>query len=190
MNIAILMALALTAGPTGLLAQSKDAVCGLSTHTDGQIVVISGRVQQTAHDMLLQVPNCPDPVVLTYASDPTVKDEAAGHYPIEDGNLSRFRKYTAVTYTSTENNICMGCYKYEVQATLTGRLDLAKPPPAGSHKDQLGFFRDQSGKVVGVAGFGNPAPVYKYRLVIQSVSRVVAEKRPRTLQETSCQQSP
>jgi hypothetical protein len=35
-----------------------------------------------------------------------------------------------------------------------------------------------SGKIVGKAGFGHPAPAYKYRLVIESVSDVVARKLP------------
>jgi hypothetical protein len=187
MNKAILIVLALIVGSTGLLAQSKGAECSLSAHTDGQTVTVNGKVQQTDHDLLLQVPNCPDAVVLTYASDPAVKDEVTGLHLLKDGKLSQFRKYTEATYKSTEKSICMGCYKYEVQATLIGRLDLAKTPPPGSQKDQLGFFRDQSGKVVGVAGFGHPAPVYRYRLVIQAVSQVAAQRRARTPQETSGQ---
>jgi hypothetical protein len=59
----------------------------------------------------------------------------------------------------------------QVTANLIGRLDIAKPVPKGT-KNILGLLVDGSGKQVGRYGFGSPAPIYKYRLVLQLVSSV------------------
>jgi hypothetical protein len=58
--------------------------------------------------------------------------------------------------------ICLGCTRYEVTATLTGRLDGVADPA---------LKRDAAGKITGLGGFGN-MNAYPARLVIQSVSGV------------------
>jgi hypothetical protein len=125
--------------------------------------------------MLLAVRGCGDRVVLAYAGDPDtgVPSERLRR----DRNFARFKKYIGATYKSTGKELCMQCSKYDVEATFTGRFDVAAIPE-GLKKDNLGFLHDESGKIVGKAGFGHPAPVYKYRLVIESVSDVVARKLP------------
>jgi hypothetical protein len=73
----------------------------------------------------------------------------------------------------------MQCPKYEVEATLTGRLDVAPDSfPEGQWKDKLGMLHDRSGKFVGKAGFGHP-PIQKYQLIIEAVSDVAARQLPK-----------
>jgi hypothetical protein len=57
-------------------------------------------------------------------------------------------------------DMCLGCTRYEVTATLIGRLDTVA---------DAAVKRDASGKIVGLGGFGN-MNAYPARLVLQSVS--------------------
>jgi hypothetical protein len=72
----------------------------------------------------------------------------------------------------------MQCPKYDVEASLTGQLEAATTPD-GLRRDSVGFLWDTSGKLRGTSGFGHPNRSYKYRLVIESVTEVVAHKRPK-----------
>jgi hypothetical protein len=63
------------------------------------------------------------------------------------------------------SGICIACPKYDVQATITGRLDGV---------DDGGIHRE-NGKIVGLGGFGN-ANAYTARLVIQSVADVTPKE--------------
>jgi hypothetical protein len=58
--------------------------------------------------------------------------------------------------------ICLGCARYEVAATLTGRIDAVA---------DANLKRDAAGKIVGFGGFGN-LNMYPARLVLQSVADV------------------
>lgn len=58
--------------------------------------------------------------------------------------------------------MCLGCNRYQVTATLVGRLDTV--PNAG-------VKRDKAGKITGIDGYGN-LNAYPVRLVIQSVAGV------------------
>ncbi len=62
-------------------------------------------------------------------------------------------------------DMCLGCTRYSVTATLVGRLD--------SVADAT-LKRDPSGKIVGFGGFGN-MNAYPARLVLESVSDVTPE---------------
>jgi len=152
--------------------------CPLSTFTNGQTVTIHGKVGQAPHDMALVVPGCSEAVVLAYAGDPESRESS--EKLLKDESFKRFEKYTRATYGKIgRKGICMQCPKYEVEATLTGRLDVAPDTaPEGQWKDKLGMLHDQSGKFVGKAGFGHP-PTQKYRLVIESVSDVAARELPK-----------
>ena len=57
-------------------------------------------------------------------------------------------------------DMCLGCVRYQVTATLVGRLDAV---------DDATLKRDAQGKIVGFGGFGN-MNAYPARLVLQSVS--------------------
>jgi len=58
--------------------------------------------------------------------------------------------------------MCLACARYQVAATITGRLDAV---------DDVNIKRDAAGKVVGFGGFGN-GNIYPARLVLQSVADV------------------
>lgn len=147
----------------------------LASAKNGQMLALRGEVVSTSHDMLLVVRGCEDRVVLVYAGNP--ETGVPGEKLRRDRNFKRFEKYTRATYKSTAKEICMQCPKYKVEATVSGRFDVATIPD-GLKKDNLGFLHDETGKIVGKAGFGHPFPAYKYRLVIESVSDVVARKLP------------
>jgi len=63
-------------------------------------------------------------------------------------------------------DMCLGCTRYAVTATLVGRLD--------SVADAT-LKRDGSGKIVGFGGFGN-MNAYPARLVLESVSDVTPKE--------------
>lgn len=63
-------------------------------------------------------------------------------------------------------DMCLGCTRYEVTATLVGRLDAVADAT---------LKRDASGKIVGFGGFGN-MNAYPARLVLQSVADVTPKE--------------
>jgi hypothetical protein len=63
-------------------------------------------------------------------------------------------------------DMCLGCARYEVTATLVGRLDTVA---------DASIKRDASGKITGFGGFGN-MNAYPARLVLQSVSDVAPKE--------------
>jgi hypothetical protein len=63
-------------------------------------------------------------------------------------------------------DMCLGCARYEVTATLTGRLDTVA---------DASIKRDASGKIVSFGGFGN-MNAYPARLVLASVSDVAPKE--------------
>jgi hypothetical protein len=62
--------------------------------------------------------------------------------------------------------MCLGCRRYDVSATLVGRLDGV---------GDASLQRDASGKITGFGGFGN-MNAYPARLVLQSVSDVTPKE--------------
>ena len=78
-------------------------------------------------------------------------------------NFKQFDSLLAAPYKS--NGMCIGCAKFEVSATLTGRLDAVEPV----------LRRDSTGKIIGISGFGN-LYAWPARLVLQSVSDVSAHE--------------
>ncbi len=177
-NLVFVLLLSLLGPAVALSQEPAQGECVLASAKNAQTLTVRGKVVSTSHDMLLAVRGCVDRVVLVYAGD------ADTGVPSErlrrDRAFRRFEQYTKATYKSSGKDICMQCAKYDVEATFTGRFDVATIPE-GLKKDNLGFLHDESGKIVGKAGFGHPTPAYKYRLVIESVSDVVARKRPRNV---------
>jgi hypothetical protein len=159
------------------LGQSTDRRdCSLPASSSKPSTSLRGKIGNGSHDMLLIVSHCQDAVVLVYAGDSETDVPAARL--VVDRNLKRFRKYTEATYKKIGKGICMQCPKYEVEANFTGQLEVATTPD-GLRRDNTGFLWDSSGKLRGTSGFGHPNRSYKYRLVIESVSEVVAHKLPR-----------
>jgi hypothetical protein len=64
------------------------------------------------------------------------------------------------------SGMCLGCTRYDVTATLVGRLDGVA---------DASLQRDKAGKIVGFGGFGN-ANAYPARLVLQSISDVTPKE--------------
>ena len=172
--VALLFLLSSLAPAMGQGVDRRD--CSLLASSTKQPTSLSGNIGNGAHDMLLIVPHCEDAVVLVYAGD-SETDVPAARLAV-DRNLKRFRKYTEATYKHFGKGICMQCPKYEVEANLAGQLEVATTPD-GLRRDNTGFLWDTSGKLQGTSGFGHPNRSYKYRLVIESVSAVVARKLPK-----------
>jgi hypothetical protein len=172
--ICILFSSVLASHAAGL---EDDTKCALSSASNGQVLTIRGRVMHEPHDMAFDIPGCSETVLLTYAG---YQDNDVSVTELRrDENMKRFHKYTYSTYKSRGKNICIGCSKYgDVDAELTGRLEIATMPP-GATKDKPGYIRDPSGKIIGVFGWGHPTPYAGYRLIIESVSQVKARKLPR-----------
>jgi len=83
--------------------------------------------------------------------------------PIKLEKNSDFKEFDKLLSTQHKiDGMCLGCMRYEVSATLVGRLD------GVAH---AGVRRDKSGKIVGIEGFGN-LNAYPARLVLESVSDV------------------
>jgi hypothetical protein len=152
--------------------------CTLRSLTDAETVSIHGKVVHGAHDLLFMTEGCSDPIVLEYAGSPDSGETSTA--PVQSEAVRRFQEYVGSNYSSGGKGICGQCPKYEVEALLTGRLDVASDfVPQGQWKDKVGFLHDsQSGKIVGQAGFGHP-PEYRYRLTIRSVSQLKAQRLPK-----------
>jgi hypothetical protein len=78
-------------------------------------------------------------------------------------DFKQFDSLLATVYKS--DGICLGCSRFEVSATLTGRLDAVEPV----------LSRDSSGKFTGIAGFGN-LNAWSTRLVLESVADVTSKE--------------
>ena len=82
-----------------------------------------------------------------------------------DKDFKQFDSLLAQTHQKGAD-MCLGCTRYEVTATLVGRLD--------SVADAT-LKRDAAGKIVGFGGFGN-MNAYPARLVLQSVTDVTPKE--------------
>ena len=68
--------------------------------------------------------------------------------------------------THNKGGMCLGCARYEVTATLIGRLDTVA---------SAAIQRDAAGKIVSFGGFGN-MNAYPARLVLQSVADITPKE--------------
>lgn len=92
------------------------------------------------------------------------KYEAPARTPVtlqKDKEFKQFDSLLAQTHQKGAD-LCLGCVRYSVTATLVGRLDTVADAT---------MKRDAAGKIVGFGGFGN-MNAYPARLVLQSVSDV------------------
>ena len=157
-------------------ANVAETGCVLSTASNGQTITVQGKVRSEPHDMGFDISGCNETVLLTFAG--SQDNDVSGDTLRRDGELRRFQEYTSSVYKSTGKNICMDCPKFgDVEAELTGKLEIASVPP-GATRDPSGLLRDQSGKVIGTSGWGHPSPYARYRLIIESVAHVKAQKLP------------
>jgi len=79
-----------------------------------------------------------------------------------------FKQFDSLLTQRHDQNgaLCLGCPRYQVQATLVGRLDSVAA---------AGVQRDASGKIVSLSGFGN-LNAYPARLVLESVADVTPKE--------------
>ena len=91
---------------------------------------------------------------------------AANRTPVTLQKDKAFKQFdSALSAPHTTTGLCLGCARYTVQATLTGRLDGVKEA----------LIARKDGKIVGLSGFGN-LDAYPARLVIASVADVAQKE--------------
>jgi hypothetical protein len=84
-----------------------------------------------------------------------------------DKNSKDFKQFDSLLATPyKKGGMCLGCNKFEVTATLVGRLDSVA---------KAGVQRDSASKIIGFGGFGH-MNAYAARLVLQSVSDVTSKE--------------
>ncbi|MGA2834911.1 MAG: hypothetical protein ABSE55_17760 [Terracidiphilus sp.] len=82
-----------------------------------------------------------------------------------DKNNKDFKQFDSLLATPyKKGGMCLGCNRYEVTATLVGRVDTVA---------NAAIPYDKSGKIIGFGGFGH-MNAYSARLVLQSVSDVAS----------------
>ncbi len=98
----------------------------------------------------------------------TGKFTPATRTPVTLDKSKDFKQFDSLLAQKHEKgaDMCLGCTRYEVTATLVGRLD--------SVADAT-LERDSSGKIVGFGGFGN-MNAYPARLVLESVTDVTPKE--------------
>jgi hypothetical protein len=182
----------LFAAATSLRAQAVDAkVCDILANPqsyDGKIVRIKGTVIAGFEEFAIKDASCASPGNLIWLAYPegtkgsagpvaSVQLQLAANSPGQVDKQNRaavkldknkdFKQFDALLATPyAGTSMCLGCGKYTVTATLTGRLDGVKT---------VGVTRDEHGKFVGVSGFGNMSR-YAARLVLQSVAEVSSQE--------------
>jgi hypothetical protein len=95
-------------------------------------------------------------------------NNAPAQTPVALDKSKEFKQFDSLLAQTHQKGLdmCLGCARYEVTATLVGRLD-------GVANAML--KRDASGKIVGLGGFGN-MNAYPARLVLASVSDVTPKE--------------
>lgn len=175
--------------PSSLSAQVVDTtVCAVLTSPqsfDGKIVRLKGDVIVGFDEFVVRGKGCNRPVSGIWLSYPAGTNAKAGpvavlllrlaknssasiaspnRAPVTLDKDKNFKEFDRLLSTPAKaQGICLGCVKYEVTATLVGRLDGTKA---------AGLIRDGKGRVIGIGGFGN-LNRYRARLVLQSVSDLV-----------------
>jgi hypothetical protein len=91
---------------------------------------------------------------------------AVNRVPVQLDKNKDFKQFDSLLSMPYKGNgMCLGCVRYEVNATLVGRLDGTVPA----------LSRDSAGKIIAISGFGN-LNGYSARLVLQSVSDVTPQE--------------
>lgn len=180
----------------GLRAQVVDTtVCDVVKKPesfDGKMVRIKGTVVAGFDEFVIKDaadPNCGFPVNAIWLAYPAGSKAKSGPVAFVDVQPARnfTGKYTPATRTAVTldkskdfkqfdsllsqshqkgADMCLGCARYEVTATLTGRLDTVADPT---------LKRDASGKIISFGGFGN-MNAYPARMVLQSVADVTPKE--------------
>lgn len=174
-----------------LHAQAVDTtVCDILKNPqsfNGKTVRIKGTVAAGFDQFIVKGPDCGqqvDAIWLAYPEGTKSKSGAAAmlqlqparnfggtvtapvRTPVSLDKNKDFKQFDSLLSTPYKGDAtCLGCVKYEVNATLVGRLD----------GTVAGLKRDSAGKIVSISGFGN-LNAYSARLVLESVSDVTAQE--------------
>jgi hypothetical protein len=173
---------------TAFSEEHVDTICMLSTVSNGQKLTVRGKVDRTMHDMLLVIPNCKEVAVLAYAGEPDDTHHGVSstsinlprETPVEssatltlrkDHGFRVFERHVNAFYKSTRRHRRSEAWKYEVDATFTGRLDVT---------EKAGLILDEKEhKITGLDGFGHPRPFTRYRFVMEAVADVRTRRLPK-----------
>ena len=150
---------------------------------NGKIVRIKGTVSSGFDEFIIKSEDCKyhvDSVWLAYPEGTKAKSgpvallqlqparnfagevTTAGRAPVTLEKSKEFKQFDSLLATPYKGaGMCLGCAKYDVAATLTGRLDVAEPA----------LKRDASNKINSISGFGN-LNAWPVRLVLQSVTDI------------------
>jgi hypothetical protein len=180
----------------GLYAQAVDTtVCDVVKKPqafDGKIVRIKGTVVAGFDEFVIKDstdPNCGYMVNAIWLDYPAGTKGKAGpaavvtvqparnftgkytpptRTPVTLDKSKDFKQFDSLLVQKHEKgaDLCLGCTRYEVTATLVGRLDAVA---------DASLKYDASGKIIGFGGFGN-MNAYPARLVLQSVSDVTPKE--------------
>jgi hypothetical protein len=137
----------------------KGADCGINVNKNIWLSYPEGIKAKAGPAAMLQVQPARN-----FAGDVT----AAQRTPVTlDKNNKDFKLFDSQLATPyKKGGMCLGCNKFEVTATLVGRLDAV---------EKAGVQRDKAGKIIGFGGFGN-MNAYAARLVLESVSDVTSRE--------------
>lgn len=161
----ILFTTIVTTAPAAVAESGK---CVIETAKNGTMVKVRGVVFPGGHDMFIRPEQCPENrVIVTYADDRSLKQIHHLHVQ-RDEAFRMFEQYLKEEQLSSPNEICRQCPKYEVNAELTGRLDIARS--AGLKRNP------KTGKVIRLEGYGHPLPFTRFRLVVTSVANVITKE--------------
>ena len=175
------------------VAQAVDTtVCNILANPqsfDGKVVRIKGTVVAGFDQFIVKGDKCGQPVDGIWLAYPQGSKAKAGpvallelqparnfsgkfqteqRQPVKlekDKSFKQFDSLLAQPHVKGAG-LCLGCTRYEVTATLVGRLDGVK---------DASLQRDAAGKIIGFGGFGN-LNAYPARLVLQSVSDVTSKE--------------
>lgn len=182
----------LLAGACASRAQVVDTtVCDVLKNPasfNGKIVRIKGAVSVGLDQFIVRGPDCnqqvdaiwlaypegargkagPDAMVeLQPAHNFAAKYTAPARTPVKLQKDKAFKQFDSLLAEQHKTQyLCLGCRRYQVTATLVGRLDGVADAT---------LTRDASGKITGFGGFGN-MNAYPARLVLQSVTDVTPKE--------------
>ncbi len=187
------MALFLCAFACGLSAQVVDTtVCAVLKNPksfDGKIVRIKGTVAAGFDQFIVKDGECGamvDGIWISYPQGTKAKSGPIAFVQVQPAKnfAGAFKPVTRTPVTLEKNKdfkqfdsllsqahnrgagMCLGCTRYEVTATLVGRLDGVA---------DANLERANDGKIIGFGGFGN-LNSYPARLVLQSVSEITPKE--------------
>src|SRR6185437_16033838 len=175
----------LAAGHT--LAQAVPvAICDILAHPstyDGRVIQVSGTVVSGFDEFVIKDRSCGQPIdgiwlsypegtkakagpsamlTLQLAANSPAKPVASTRPPVILDRNKEFKRFDdALAAQPKTQGLCLGCPRYAVSATLTGRIDAVDAPALARRGGKFSLLR----------GFGNMNR-YPARLVLQSVSNV------------------